>query len=226
MKKIDPSTRLLKGKFGLLRVIEYIGPVPGPGGHHRWLCVCECGVKKPCRANDLLTGTTKSCGCLRRKVTADRSRTHNRSKTPDYHIWGSMVQRCHCNTAKAYRYYGGRGITVCDRWRFDFATFMSDMGPRPSGYSIERKENDKGYSPENCLWIPRKDQPKNTRRTVWITFDGVKGTVSFWAKKHGLKPSTITARIRKGWTHKDAASTPALRLRRKHHPTPTTSAIP
>jgi len=129
-----------------------------------------------------------------------------RKSNPLYSVWQGMLNRCRNPKAKAWKDYGGRGITVCARWmekRNGFLNFVNDMGYRPDGYSIERINNDLGYSPENCKWATKKEQQRNLRTTNRITVDGVEYVVAELAERYGFKPDTILARSRHGLSFQD-----------------------
>lgn len=148
-KKID----LTGQRFGRLVVLGE--SKKRSGGHVCWWCQCDCGELACVQENVLRIGTTKSCGCLRKP--------HGKSTSAEYKIWASMLQRCNNPKNKAFKHYGGRGISVCERWK-DFKNFLKDMGEKPAGYSIERIDNDGDYCQENCEWATRSKQQWNTRR--------------------------------------------------------------
>lgn len=126
-----------------------------------------------------------------------------------YGVWRGMLSRCSNPTNKSYPDYGGRGITVCERWK-EFQNFFDDMVTTYSrGLMIERVDNDKGYSPENCVWETRKVQNNNKRNVKKITFNGKTLSREDWAKEIGGNPSIITIRLRRGWSKERAVSTPA-----------------
>ena len=176
-----------------------------------WTCRCECGSIRDYRASSLRNGDTKSCGCLNQALRSQRKTIHGKSKTAEYRIWLHMISRCHKETDKSYQRYGQRGITVCDAWRHSFPTFLHDLGPRPTlKHSIERIDNNAGYSPENTIWATSDIQVRNTRRNVYLTHQGITLTLGDWAKRAGIKSHTLAARLRLGWSLALALTTPPL----------------
>src|SRR5215203_343786 len=126
------AARLLTGiRFGRLVAIKRGETV---NGRVMWICQCDCGVETVVRGTALTDGNSKSCGCLRRDTISEiakRQGTHGLSRTVEYPVWRTMIARCYNSKSRCFRYYGGRGITVCERWRNSFEAFLEDMGPRP-----------------------------------------------------------------------------------------------
>lgn len=129
---------------------------------------------------------------------ARKKKTHGMSHTPVYCVWSAMLDRCRNPRSKFFKYYGGRGITVCERWRESFENFYADMGPRPQGGTLERKKIHEGYNPENCAWVSHTRQQRNRRDSRFITINGERKHLYDWAEKIGTPPQTIAARLAKG----------------------------
>jgi hypothetical protein len=137
------------------------------GAYTCWLCKCECGIEKAVISTSLKSGKSTSCGHWKADFLSSKAK-HGSYGSRLYRVWGQMIQRCTNPKNNAYRNYGGRGITVCEEWR-DFAAFEADMAPSwEEGLTLDRKENDKGYSKENCRWATRAEQIRNRRpRSEW-----------------------------------------------------------
>ena len=148
-------------KFGLLTVLERYPNAND--GHSRWLCRCECGNTSVVQSNNLKsTSKVKSCGCLIRKRVGQLNLIHGKTKTKEFKAWDSMHQRCYNPKNPSYYRYGGRGITICSKWRQSFQAFLEDMGAAPAKHlSIDRINNDGNYEPGNCKWSTAKEQRAN-----------------------------------------------------------------
>lgn len=151
----------LDGKtFGRLLVISR---TENMGRATAYLCRCVCGAEKVVRYQSLAKGQTRSCGCLRKEMMADKQRTHGRYNSPEYRSYRAMLARCSDVKHRQFKDYGARGITVCDRWAKSFENFFSDMGERPPGTTLDRIDNESGYSAKNCRWATRSEQNQNKR---------------------------------------------------------------
>jgi hypothetical protein len=138
-------------------------------GNLIWMCKCDCGNEVEIPSNRLMKGDTKSCGCLRKETAKDqavKNKKHGYCASRTYKSWQSMKARCMNPTSPDYEEYGGRGITVCDRWKNSFENFLTDMGERPKGMTLDRKENDRGYFKNNCRWATPTQQQHNRRDNI------------------------------------------------------------
>lgn len=183
-------------RFGRLVVLGREGKRHGQA---LWRCQCDCGSTKSIVGNTLRRGLAQSCGCLQRERTAVAKTTHGGRNSKLYKQWYSMVERCHCHSSHAFADYGGRGITVCERWH-DFSNFRSDMGERPPGMSIERLDNSKGYEPGNCAWATPAQQARNKRNNVMLRLGDREMCLADWANHLGLSRGALRGRLRRGWS--------------------------
>lgn len=134
---------------------------------------------------------------------------HGKRNTRVYAVWGDMKNRCLNPRAQAYRDYGGRGITVCERW-MSFANFLADMGEPPAGMELDRKNNDGPYSPDNCQWASIAEQARNRRSSRILTFNGESKCASEWARQLGISTGTMYGRLELGWTMQEIVTIPPL----------------
>lgn len=194
----NPTFNDITGKtFNRLTVIEYVGK-RGKYRQSYWIAKCECGTVKEYNSGAMVYGSVKSCGCLKREKTIARNTKHGLRHHPLYPTWNNMMNRCSSPNCAEWHNYGGRGITVCERWK-SFENFAADMGPKPSAaHSIERREVDGNYNPDNCFWGTLAQQANNKRSNRRISFDGQDLTVSEWAKKLGVSHEMIRGRLRRG----------------------------
>lgn len=219
--RIDKNPKIFKAKnlvgtiFGRLRVVEFYGRIDSK---NFWVCICECGKKKISWGPHLLSGDIKSCGCLSRQVSRENFLIHgesNKTKTKEYESWMAMKARCYHVNNISYKNYGGRGIRVCRRWlqgakgKHPFLCFLHDMGRRPTNnHSLDRKNNKKGYSPENCRWATKAEQMYNTSRTIIIKIDGEALPLCIALKKYNISATAYYLRRRKGWSIPKTFKTP------------------
>lgn len=196
---------LTGNKYGRLTVVRKAKPHTEERG---WLVRCDCGTEKFMK-KDCFTGGTKSCGCWYKEFNANKSvtgcnnyqkrripgGTGYRTHLPEYSVWRGMKQRCFNPNNEAYLNYGGRGITICERW-LTFENFYADMGSRPSSeHEIERKDNSKGYEVGNCIWVHGKYQARNTRKNPIREYLGVRMNTSDWADFFGVRPKILYQQI-------------------------------
>jgi len=185
----------LTGKrFGRWLVLERATDVPI--GQTWWLCLCDCGTKRNVIGGSLKNGKSCSCGCLMRERVSIANKKHGYYETSIYGTWCNMRGRCNNPTDKAFPNYGGRGITVCDRWN-KFKNFYADMGERPEGLTLERKDNNKGYSPGNCCWTTRASQNRNKRNSLLITHAGLTLCAKDWSDRLGIHYQTLYSRLKR-----------------------------
>lgn len=221
MKRIN----LLGHVYGRLTVVAQIGTA--------WVCDCACGAKgKVVRTTLLRSGTTKSCGCLRREMGVTlgaSSRKHgegNKGKTTaEYRTWSGMISRCHNANHPLFPDYGGRGISVCAAWRADYRAFLADMGRRTSEFhSLDRINNDGNYEPDNCRWATWEQQNNNQRpKSKYtefglldsVTHEGRTQTVGAWIADVGMTVPGYRSRKKRGMTTDEALFTPRMKPGKK-----------
>lgn len=208
-KKGPKAREDLTGRvFERLTVIEYAG-YEKKSKSSMWRCKCECGKEVTTRRSHLINGDSKSCGCLTR-FTGATTTTHGLSSHPVYSSWDHMKRRCNNPKDDAYENYGGRGIKICEEWNNSFEAFYKDMGDTyRKGLTLERKDVNGDYSPENCVWATRVEQQNNRRNTRYITLFGEKIAFSEVARKYNINKATLKHRLdNMGLSPEEAISTP------------------
>ncbi len=188
--------------FGRLTAVRMIERDP-KWNAHRWLFKCACGGEHVASITLVRRGNTSSCGCLFTERMVARNTTHGLSKRPEYKIWKDMRARCSNPNDSDFHNYGGRGIKVCERWD-DFAHFFTDMGPRPPSGTVERKDVNGDYEPDNCIWDTWEAQANNKRTNVNLTMDGKTQSLTRWCRHYGIERRKVSYRLRIGMSPTEA----------------------
>lgn len=183
--------------------------VQNRGRNRYWLCECSCPAKtrKEVSGNNLRSGQTHSCGCLRVEVsrTVNLKHGHARTKqhTKEYRAWYNMRVRCTYPNFIEFHHYGGRGIKVCPRWMHDFSAFLADMGLCPDGCSLDRKDVNGDYEPANCRWATQAEQARGRRNNHFLEYAGERLVLTDWAARLGITPQQLDRKLRQGYTLAD-----------------------
>lgn len=209
--KLGQNCKDITGQsFGRITVLR-------PAGRNRfrhimWHTICTCGNGLIVSGKSLRNGKTTSCGCYHRERMIECNTTHGKSDAPEYRAWCGMKSRTLNQNEPNHKHYGGRGITVSDRWMRSFPDFLLDMGPRPSPkHSIDRINNDGNYEPGNCRWATQREQCNNKRSNRRLKYNGEHLTISEWARRFGIRPQSIIDRLdRLGWTIEAALTSPII----------------
>ena len=190
---------ILEGqRYGRLTVVTRHAVVKG---NIIWKCLCDCGQVALVNASNLRGGKTASCGCARRESVRQRQVRHGMYGSPVYKVWVNMKGRCLNPKNAKYHRYGGRGIKICQEWIDSFDAFFRDMGEPPSPlHTIERKDNNGDYCPENCQWATKQEQANNVSRNRCLTYGGRTQTLAMWSRERGINPSTLQTRIARGFS--------------------------
>lgn len=180
---------------------------------------CDCGNEIINTFSHLKNGMVQSCGCLHQEAIRDKTckaRKHSMCTTRTYHSWASMLARCTNPKHHSFRDYGERGITVCKEWQDSFENFFRDMGTRPTGTTLDRKDNEGPYCAQNCRWSTPREQSNNRRSSKPITFQGRTLSAPEWERLLGLGKNVLQMRLRTGWSIEEALTTP--QQKRASHP--------
>ena len=208
---------LTGNRYGRWTVIKIEGRTSSGGS--AWLCECDCGTKRVVSGSSLKQGLSNSCGCLgkehREKAAADAARKHGGKNERLYNVWQGIKERCCNKRSKYYSHYGGRGITICEQW-LDYAVFREwanangyDPTAPKGACTIDRIDNDKGYYPDNCRWVPSVVQCNNRRNNHMISYNGKTQTISQWSREVGIRKDTLRRRIEiYGWSVERALTQP------------------
>ena len=198
-------------KFGRLSVVKRVESVKKGRGAY-WFCKCDCGNEVVVRTGNL-KGTTKSCGCLHKELSRQKclnEAKHNMSHTRLYKIWVGIKTRCYNKNSKEYKYYGGRGIKMCNEWENDFLNFYK--WAISNGYdndlSIDRIDNNGSYNPNNCRWANDIEQANNTRNNHYYTINGVTHSIADWLRIFKIPRGVYNSRVYRGWNIGDALTIP------------------
>jgi len=166
--------------------------------------ICHCGNLFQILQTNIRNRGSAGCRECSKKPAIDAKKKHGLSKHPLYKTYKAMLHRCNNEKDPQYYNYGGRGITVCDRWLESFENFLEDMGERPEGTTLDRINNNQGYQKDNCRWATQTEQCRNTRKNHLLTYKGETLSLEEWGEKYSIKPNTILTRIRRGWSVEDS----------------------
>lgn len=218
MNSITPKkvkSDIIGKTFGRLTVVAYAGKASSK--HSLWRCVCSCGNETIVLRGSLTSGGTRSCGCLndeqRRKKGAEANRTkHGKHDTRLYRIWKAMRNRClNPNNPSFQKWYGSKGITVCQEWLDDFSSF--EKWALSNGYqdnlTLDRIDVNGNYSSWNCRWVSNAIQQNNKTTNHTLTYNNETHTIAEWSKIVGIHNSAILARVRLGWSTERTLTTPS-----------------
>lgn len=208
-------------KYWKMTVLEFAGKAKNGATLVR--CKCDCGNERTVRLYNLISGATKSCGCLAKEILIQRNKsnkygsTHLRSRTRIYRIWCDIKQRCYNKKQIVYKWYGARGISMCDKWRNSFQDFYG--WALQNGYNeqltIDRIDANGNYEPSNCRWATSREQSRNKSSNIYVTINGETKVLKDWCYVYGISYATVQGRIRDGWDIARAIQTPARHIRRK-----------
>lgn len=183
-------------RFGALLVLEDAGRAND--GHRIWRCLCDCGATAMKQSNNLKASPMASCGCLARASAKAAHTIHGMRRSTEYASWSSAKDRCHNSSSKDFKRYGGRGISMSPEWRESFEVFFSDMGSKPHGHTLERKDTNGGYSRDNCIWATPKDQARNRRRSIYLVWRGKSTHLSEIAAELNITYGAAYQRLKRG----------------------------
>ena len=206
------SIDITNNRYGRLVAVQRVAN--DKNNHELWLCKCDCGNESIVLKNSLTSNRTRSCGCYYKESRLNASKKHGMTHSRLYAVWANMIRRCNNPKANDWKFYGAKGVTVCDEWKH-FSGFYE--WAKKTGYkddlTIDRIDNNGNYCPDNCRWANWDIQMNNTTRNHYIEVNGVVKTAIQWCREKGISPSTFYYRINKGWTDVDAIVTPLRKAR-------------
>lgn len=216
-KTMRPGAIDISGKrYGYLTVIRQEESIRRgtKKAYAAWLCRCDCGEELIVKGQKLRAGNVKACG-RNGHYWRNRLIDGGAAGTPEYNVWSNMRERCYSPRHRNYKNYGGRGITICERWLV-FSNFLADMGPRPSlKHSIDRIDINGNYDPGNCRWATNREQQRNCRDTIYVLYGGNRRKLVELCEELGLKREVVHGRLKMGWKLYDALYVPVATYRRR-----------
>lgn len=196
-------------KYGPITVIEFAGRSSTGRKRLLWKTLCRCGISRDLRKIDFDSVFSFECGCVRSIPVDNPKPSSELRESPEFNAWSSMKKRCLNSRHKRWSDYGGRGITVCDRWIMSFYNFLADMGERPSAFhSLDRIDNNGNYDPSNCRWATRQQQNGNTRYNHFVSYNGQTLCVAALERELGMPITSLKQRLARGWSIDDAVTVP------------------
>ncbi len=199
----------------MVNAFTVLGRARTPEGKSAWKVRCVCGELRVLLGYQLRGSDFKSCGCQRSARFVASRTTHGATGTRTFRSWQSMKSRCERPNNTAFSHYGGRGISVCQRWSLSFEAFLADMGACPDGLTLERRDVNGNYEPSNCLWVSRRVQMQNTTRSKLITWRGERKSLGAWADSIGASYALLSHRIMRGWSVERAFTEPRKIVRKE-----------
>ena len=209
----------IKGcKFGKLQVLGK-SQYKTKFGHPLWECKCDCGNHTLVLATKLINGHTKSCGCLKKERASELNLKHNMRHNSIYNTWTNMKSRCTNPNNNSYKYYGGRGITICEEWMdaSEFIKWAIESGYE-DGLTIDRIDVNGNYEPSNCRWVTMCEQMNNMNSNRFLTYNGETKTVTEWSRIVGINQFTLFKRLDLGWSIEKALTTSVQKHKRRLKP--------
>ena len=194
-------------KFNKFTILEFNGK--HKSGHLTALCKCDCGNIRTISLSDLKLNRSKSCGCIRKEAKQLFKKDHGMTNTKEFKTWAGIKIRCYNKNYKSYNYYGGKGVTMCNRWLNSFRNFLEDMGFAPTNkHSIDRIDSNGNYEPNNCKWSTLIEQANNKSNNKFYEYNGEIKSVPYFSRKYNIPMGRLYERLKAGYSIKDAIEQP------------------